>query len=155
VLQQLGGGTKTDLALLDEPRVTDIDGAFDTLAHRIQSERQKGQRVELVLYYSGHADETGILLGGGRYDYARLRERIRAVPADVRLAMVAGCASGTFTRIKGGTKAAPFLHDTSNRVEGFAFLSSSSADEDAQESDKIGASFFTYYFVAGLRGAAD
>src|SRR5213079_1488928 len=38
---------------------------------------------------------------------------------------------------------------------GFAFLSSSSADEDAQESDRIGASFFTYFFVAGLRGAAD
>jgi hypothetical protein len=57
--------------------------------------------------------------------------------------------------MKGGTKAPSFLRDSSNQVEGFAFLSSSSADEDAQESDRIGASFFTYYFVAGLRGAAD
>ena len=48
----------------------------------------------------------------------------------------------------------PFLRDSSNQVQGFAFLSSSSADEDAQESDRIGASFFTYYFVTGLRGAA-
>jgi hypothetical protein len=49
----------------------------------------------------------------------------------------------------------PFLSDSSNQVSGFAFLSSSSADEDAQESDRIGASFFTYFFVTGLRGAAD
>jgi hypothetical protein len=47
------------------------------------------------------------------------------------------------------------LHDRSNKVGGFAFLSSSSADEDAQESDRIGASFFTYFLVAALRGAAD
>ncbi len=57
--------------------------------------------------------------------------------------------------MKGGVHRPPFLHDSSNQVEGFAFLSSSSADEDAQESDRIGASFFTYYFVAALRGAAD
>ncbi len=107
------------------------------------------------MYYSGHADESGILLGGARYDYARLRQRIRDVPADVHIAIVDSCASGSFTRMKGGARVPPFLHDSSNQVQGFAFLSSSSADEDAQESDKIGASFFTYFFVSGLRGAAD
>jgi len=155
VLQQLGGVGKPDLALLEEPDVRTLDKAFDGLSQRIRGERQKGQRVELVVYYSGHADESGILIGGARYDYARLRQRIRAVPADVHIAIVDSCASGSFTRIKGGVKKPPFLHDTSNQVEGFAFLSSSSADEDAQESDRIGASFFTYFFVTGLRGAAD
>ena len=52
-------------------------------------------------------------------------------------------------------KKPPFLQDSANQVAGFAFMSSSSADEDAQESDRIGASFFTYFFVAALRGAAD
>ncbi|MBV8759184.1 MAG: caspase family protein [Deltaproteobacteria bacterium] len=155
VLQQLGGVSKPDLAMLSEPDRDAVDHAFDALGQRVRDERKPGQRVELVVYYSGHADETGLLLGGGRYDYAKLRERIRAVPADVRIAIVDSCASGSFTRIKGGTKMPPFLRDSSNQVEGFAFLSSSSADEDAQESDKIGASFFTYFFVAALRGAAD
>ena len=95
------------------------------------------------------------MIGGAHYDYARLRQRINDVPADVHIAIVDSCASGSFTRMKGGVHKPPFLRDTSNQVEGFAFLSSSSADEDAQESDKIGASFFTYFFVAGLRGAAD
>jgi hypothetical protein len=40
-------------------------------------------------------------------------------------------------------------------MRGYAFLTSSSADEVAQESDRIGASFFTHYLVSGLRGAAD
>jgi hypothetical protein len=155
VLQQLGGVSQLDLSLLREPDTGALDRAFDGLSQRVRSERKRGQRVELVVYYSGHSDEAGILLGGGRYDYARLRQRIRAVPADVHIAIVDSCASGSFTRLKGGKKVPPFLQDTSNKVAGFAFLSSSSADEDAQESDRIGASFFTYFFVAGLRGAAD
>jgi uncharacterized caspase-like protein len=40
-------------------------------------------------------------------------------------------------------------------MRGYAFLTSSSPDEVAQESDHIGASFFTHYLVSGLRGAAD
>ncbi|MEO8706003.1 MAG: caspase family protein [Kofleriaceae bacterium] len=155
VLQQLGGVAKLDLSLLSEPNIGELDRAFDALSKRVSGERKKGQRIELVVYYSGHADETGILMAGTRYDYARLRQRIRAVPADVHIAIVDSCASGSFTRIKGGTKVPPFLRDTSNSVQGFAFLSSSSADEAAQESDRIGASFFTYFFVAALRGAAD
>lgn len=155
VLKQIGGVTQVDLAMLTEPDLRGLDLAFDDLSKRVRDERQQGQRVELVVYYSGHADDNGILIGGGRYDYARLRQRIRAVPADVHIAIVDSCASGSFTRIKGGKKLPPFLRDTSNQVAGFAFLSSSSETEDAQESDRIGASFFTYFFVAGLRGAAD
>lgn len=155
VLQQLGGVSQPDLSLLREPDTRTLDRAFDGLSRRVRDERKRGQRVELVVYYSGHADESGILIGGARYDYARLRQRIRAVPVDVHIAIVDSCASGSFTRIKGGVKKPPFLHDSSNQVAGFAFLSSSSADEDAQESDRIGASFFTYFFVAALRGGAD
>ena len=40
-------------------------------------------------------------------------------------------------------------------MRGYAFLTSSSADEAAQESDLIEASFFTHYLISGMRGAAD
>jgi hypothetical protein len=155
VFRQLGGVDQVDLAMLSEPDSHGVDHAFDALAERVHAARKQGQRVELVVYYSGHADESGILIAGEHYDYARLRQRINDVPADVHIAIVDSCASGSFTRAKGGARMPPFLRDTSNQVRGFAFLSSSSADEDAQESDRIGASFFTYYFVGGLRGAAD
>ena len=155
VFRQLGGVEQVDLSMLSEPDSHGVDHAFDALSERVQDARKHNQRVELVVYYSGHADESGILLSGEHYDYARLRQRINDVPADVHIAIVDSCASGSFTRAKGGARMPPFLRDTSNQVHGFAFLSSSSADEDAQESDRIGASFFTYYFVGGLRGAAD
>ncbi|HET9624468.1 MAG TPA: caspase family protein [Kofleriaceae bacterium] len=155
VFRQLGGVDQIDLAMLSEPDSHGVDQAFDALSERVRGAHGHGQRVELVVYYSGHADESGILLSGEHYDYARLRRRISDVPADVHIAIVDSCASGSFTRAKGGARMPPFLRDTSNQVHGFAFLSSSSADEDAQESDRIGASFFTYFFVGGLRGAAD
>src|SRR5262249_43774311 len=155
VLRQLGGVSQVDLDLLSQPDAREVDRPFDKLPERVRSDRKHGQRIELVVSYSGHADESGILVNGAHYDYTRLRQRIRDVPADAQIAIVDSCASGSFTRIKGGARMPPFLRDSSNQVQGFAFLSSSSADEDAQESDRIGASFFTYFFVAGLRGAAD
>jgi len=59
------------------------------------------------------------------------------------------------TRTKGSKRRAPFLLDTSSKVKGNPFLTSSSASEAAQESDNIQGSFFTHYLFSGLRGAAD
>ena len=108
-----------------------------------------------MFYYSGHSDETGLLLGGVSVDYKRLRGLIDKVPADVRIGILDSCSSGAFTRSKGGKKREPFLAGAAAEVEGHAFLTSSSADEAAQESDRIGGSFFTHFLVTGLRGAAD
>jgi hypothetical protein len=80
---------------------------------------------------------------------------VQKVPADVRIAILDSCASGAFTRTKGGTRKAPFLVGAPSSVAGHAFLTSSSADESAQESDRVGGSFFTHFFNSGLRGAAD
>jgi hypothetical protein len=155
VLGELGGVRRGDALLVREPDGPQLDKTFARVSQRIRAERVRGQRVELLVYYSGHSDEEGILLGDNRYTYGKLRRTIQAVPADVRIAIVDSCASGSFTRIKGGIRQPAFLQDESNRVRGHAFLSSSSADENAQESDRIRASFFTHFLVAGLRGAGD
>ena len=42
-------------------------------------------RIEVLLYYSGHADEQGLLLGDDRYSYRTLRDRLDQIPADVRI----------------------------------------------------------------------
>jgi hypothetical protein len=73
----------------------------------------------------------------------------------VRIAVLDACASGAFTRLKGGTARKPFTIDASSAMRGHAFLTSSAAAESAQESDRIGASYFTHYLVSGFRGAAD
>jgi hypothetical protein len=135
-----------------------LDG-LDLLTRRVtEAARLAGPnaaRTEVVVYYSGHADEKGLLLGEDRYSYRSLRDRLDQIPADVRIAVLDACASGAFTRIKGGRARPPFLVDQSANMRGHAFLTSSAANEVAQESDRIRASYFTHYLVSGLRGAAD
>jgi hypothetical protein len=112
-------------------------------------------RTEVLIYYSGHADDRGLLLGDDRYSYRSLRDKLEEIPADVKIAVLDACASGAITRLKGGQLRPPFLVDASATPHGHAFLTSSAAGEAAQESDRIGGSYFTHYLISGLRGAAD
>jgi hypothetical protein len=61
------------------------------------------------------------------------------------------------TRTKGARRAPAFEIEAagSEETRGLVLLSSASADEDAQESDEIGGSYFSHYLVSGLRGDAD
>lgn len=154
VLSELGGVAYEDRLILDDPDVNGLRRGFEKVAAKVRAAQAQGERVELLFYYSGHSDETGLLIGEELVGYRQLREMIDALPADVRIAILDSCASGAFTRLKGGTKREPFLVGGPT-VKGHAFLTSSSADEAAQESDRIRGSFFTHYLVTGLRGAAD
>lgn len=157
VLRSLGGVDEGDAVFLEQPGLHDLEKAFDALQRRTGEARRPGSpaRSELVFYYSGHADEKGLLLGEDRYSYRTLRDRLDAVPVEVRIAVLDACASGAFTRLKGGQRRKPFLPDQPAEMRGHAFLTSSTASEVAQESDRIGGSYFTYFLVAALRGAAD
>ncbi|MCG8418686.1 MAG: caspase family protein [Proteobacteria bacterium] len=155
VVRELGGVAATDIELLLDPDSRQINTRFAAIQRKLSKTRRQHQRIELLVYYSGHSDEQGLLLSGKRYSYPDLRQQLRRMPADVKIAILDSCASGAFTRTKGGIKRPAFVIDESSKVRGHAFLSSSSADEAAQESDRIEASFFTHYLVSGLRGAAD
>ncbi len=154
VLTQLGGVDPADAVVLLDVGRDGLDDGLDRLAVLLAS-AEEGVRTELFFYYSGHSDEQGLLLGGGRVGYAELREALDALPADVRIGVLDSCASGAFTRVKGGVRRTPFLVDATGEVRGHAFLTSSSEDEASQESDRLQGSFFTYALISGLRGAAD
>jgi hypothetical protein len=155
VLSELGGAAADDVEVLVDPSLAAVRAGFDRIEARMAAARSGGRRVEFIVYYSGHSDEEGLLLSGLKLSYDDLRQQIRDMPADVQIAILDSCASGAFTRSKGGKRMPAFLVDESHQVQGHAFLSSSSADEQAQESDRLGGSFFTHAFVGGLRGAAD
>ena len=155
VLESLGGVAPGDLVFVADGSRRALQDGFAAVERMLRSEQSRGVRRELVFYYSGHSDEDGLLLGGERISYQELRAFIHEAPADLSLAILDSCESGAFTRHKGGARRAPFLLDASIDTHGHAFLTSSAANEVAQESDRIGASFFTYYLVSGLRGAAD
>ena len=159
VLQELGGGEERDTIFLEQPTVGSLEKALETLRERTLADRgdpaETPRRTEFLFYYSGHADEKGLLLGDDRYSYRSLRDQMDAVPVDVRIAVLDACASGAITRLKGGRLRPPFLADESSNMRGHAFLTSSSEDEVAQESESLGGSFFTHHLISGLRGAAD
>ncbi len=159
VMTDLGGVSPSNAIVLREPKLGEFVEALDALSARVATARRAaagtGGRTEVLVYYSGHADDKGLLLGEDRYSYQSLRDRLDEIGADVRIAVLDACASGAFTRAKGGRNRTAFLVDASTAMTGHAFLTSSAETESAQESDRIGASYFTHYLVSGLRGAAD
>ena len=154
-MTEIGGIRAQDAYLLTDPTSKDLELQFEHLRSRIAAGNGGYPPHEIVVYYSGHSDESGLMLGDDHLSYVELRRLIDDVGADVSIAILDSCASGAFTRLKGGSFTQPFLLDEGSDVTGHAFLASSSADEASQESDSLGSSFFTHYLVSGLRGAAD
>ena len=155
VLENLGGVSPDDSRLLVEPSRETLLWETGRLRERISRLRPQQRRLEVFIYYSGHSDEDNLLLGREKVSYRELRDQLQALTADVRIAILDSCASGAFIRTKGGQKRPPFLFDAAYDMKGFAVMTSSSADEASQESERIRGSFFTRTLITGLRGAAD
>ena len=155
LLTKMGGVQAPDSQVLREPTRQAFMDALAVTRTRAGAARAEGARTEVLLYFSGHADETGLMLGRERISYRELRQSISAIAADVGIAILDACASGAITRLKGGHPSPAFLTDESVQVQGYAFLTSSSENEAAQEAEHLKGSFFTHALLTGLRGAAD
>lgn len=158
VLVELGGFSPLDALILREPTADAMRGALIALNDRVRAAAARPDvQVVLFVYYSGHADAKALHLGSTRLPLLELEQLVRGSAAHFRALLIDACGSGALTRGKGGTPAAPFPVELRDELEGqgVAFLTSSSASEDAQESDELGGSFFSHYFVSGLMGAAD
>jgi hypothetical protein len=155
VVTGMGGVASEDCVVLREPtRIAFLD-ALAAVKTRADAARASGGRVDVVVYYSGHADDHGLMLGREMLPYTELRSALADVAADVGITILDACASGAITRLKGGKPHPAFLTDASSQVKGYAFLTSSSENEAAQESERLQGSFFTQALLTGLRGAAD
>lgn len=154
-MNEVGGISEENSFLLINPGKKEIDLAMKAISEKMIRNSMNSNRSEFLFYYSGHSDEEALLLGNQKYDYESLKNKISEVPSDVHVVILDSCYSGNFIRTKGGKKKKPFLVDDSSLVKGHAYLSSSSESESSQESDEIGASYFTNSIVTGLRGAAD
>ncbi|GHG91116.1 caspase family protein [Comamonas sp. JC664] len=155
VLEELGGVQPQDKLMMMEGDRAALESALARFKSMLSAAATPGTRIEALIYYSGHSDEQGLLLQKDRFGYRELRKALESLPADVRIAILDSCASGTLARRKGGVRRPAFVVDASSAVRGHAILTSSSEDEVSQESDRIGGSFFTHNLVSGLRGAAD
>jgi hypothetical protein len=127
----------------------------------------------LVVYLSSHADEGALHLGGTRLPLSELITFLDRAPVAVAVLVVDSCRSGALTRVKGlkatstdkrgSPRPGPTHLASSGRtvdvvtgaLAGRVIITSSGADEYAQESDLVKGSFFTHHLLGGLRGPAD
>ena len=129
----------------------EIGEALDCLARMLPS----GEDNLLLLYYTGHADREHLKMGNSRFPITEMKRKFSSFPASIRIGIFDACQSGSFTRLKGGELAEPFLFKDAEKIKGEVILSSSSPTENAQESDLFGNSIFTFHFVNALRGSGD
>ena len=157
VLTQLGRFAPENTVLLRGESAETIGRVLIAINDRIRNDVAQGDEAVLFVYYSGHADAESLHLGDETLKIRTLRQLVRGSAANVRVLMLDACRSGSLTRVKGVRKSKTFdvTLDESLAQQGMVFLTSSSATEDAQESDALKGSFFTHYFVSGLLGAAD
>lgn len=154
ILTSIGGFAEGDVVSLVAPNAERLGAALDDLDRRAAAH---GDDALVFVYYSGHADAEALHLGDTRFPLTTLRDRVVGSPAGARVLVLDACRSGVLTRVKGGWHGAAFPVNVVRNLEakGVAIIASSAAGEDAQESDELGASFFTHYFASAMRGAGD
>ncbi len=153
VLEDLGGVDRNNVFRVRHATPASLRAAFAQAETRSHGDAD----AVLIVYFSGHADDTGLLLGNDHFDYRELRRLLAGSSARTRVVLLDGCQTGGVVASKGGRPGTAFdvrlLRPES--VSGAAIIAASTAAEEAQESSRLEGSFFTHYLVSGLRGAAD
>ena len=157
VFTRMGHVAPEDAMLLFDESATEVDVALTELERRIRDAKARGETTTLFVFYSGHAKDGALRLGSTTLPLERLKSRLSDGPADIRVAFLDACRSGAVTRTKGVRRAPAFEVETdaTRKAKGLVILTSSASDEDSQESDTIGASYFSYHLATGLIGSAD
>lgn len=157
IVTRVGGVRREDAILLLEKTAEDLRRAFGALGPRMADSVGQGERPLLLLYYSGHAKDGALRLGGTAIALDEVKQMMGLSPAEVRIGFFDSCRSGAITRTKGARKAPAFEVDAAppRTARGLVLLTSSAADEDSQESDELGGSFFSHHLASGLLGGAD
>lgn len=152
VLTQLGQVSASDAVLLLEPDTRALDAALARIERELADTHES---TVFLFYYSGHSDAESLHLRGPPLGMTALANRLSAIKAGVTVAVVDSCRSGAMVGMKGAMPVAPLRLLADEPVQGFALLSSSGADELAQESRALAGSIFTHHWISALRGAGD
>ena len=157
VLTQVGGVAPGDALLVLNQSAGEVWQLLAGLEARIAEARAHGDRSLLIFYFSGHAKDGELRLGDSRIRLEDMKAHLASGVADIRVGVIDSCRSGLVNRTKGARHAPAFEIEAagSQETRGLVLLTSASGDEDAQESDEIGGSYFSHYLVSGLRGDAD
>ena len=152
------GQRATTRACCSRPGAGAFRRALAELSQASAAARARGERTLLVVYYSGHAKDDALRLGAGRIPLDELRGRARARARGRADRAARLLPLGRDRAREGGAPGARVRREDRRgrrARRGLVLIASSAADEDSQESDAIGASWFTHHLASGLLGGAD
>lgn len=154
VLLAVAGFNARDTQLLLDPNPAEVLASLD---RELRAAALRTEETVLFFYYSGHADEASIFPAGQPLSFSELKKRLEDTRVKLRIGLIDSCRGGSWTGTKGLKKVEPFVIDTPPTLleEGSVLIASSSGHESAHETEALQGSFFTHYWNAGLRGAAD
>jgi uncharacterized caspase-like protein len=157
ILTRLGGVRAEDADLVLDGTADEVLAALAAAERRADAARRAGERTALIVYYSGHAKDGALRLGDTSLPLDALKDSLAQAPVDIRIAILDSCRSGVMTRTKGARRAPAFAIESQSArdAKGLVILTSSTSDEDSQESDLIGGSYFSHHLASGLLGGAD
>jgi hypothetical protein len=154
VLISVAGFAKQNVKVALDPAP---DALLALLDEALAEAGRRGGETLLFFYYSGHADELRIFPRGETLPFSALKTRLEDPRAKLRVGLLDSCRGGGWTGSKGLKKVEPFEIDAARGLaeEGSVLIASSAGQENAHETETLSGSFFTHYWNAGLRGAAD
>ncbi|MEC8424231.1 MAG: caspase family protein, partial [Myxococcota bacterium] len=103
VFQEMGDLERERTVLLTGRKAPEVRQALFGAEAQIREMSARGDDVQVVFYYSGHASREGLHLQGSLLPMAAVRRWLEASSARVRVAFIDACESGTLARTRGGS----------------------------------------------------
>lgn len=157
VFQAMGGMKRERVQVLVGGDAAALDSAIREVEAQVREAAARGSSVMLIFYYSGHASREGLHMRGSLMPMDRIERWLRQSVAQIRIAFVDGCESGSLARLRGGTpvETIDLQMDDSLLSYGYAVVTSAGPLSVARESEAFGGGIFSTALIAGLRGSAD
>ena len=157
VFQEMGDLSPQRSVVLQSPDAGELRETLRQVEAQVREISARGDDVMLVFYYSGHASRDGLHLAGTVLPMPEVRRWLELSAAQVRVAFVDACESGTLARVRGGTpvEAIELTVDDALTMSGLAIIASTGPLSVARESASFGGGVFSRALLTGLRGSAD
>src|SRR6185436_8325947 len=94
VLTQLGGVDKGYCQVLLNSSIADVYYTFGAIRERIRNQRAAGERVQLLIYFSGHGSDDALHINGRKLPLNDIRSFFKDADADLKLLIADACFSG-------------------------------------------------------------
>ena len=157
LFQEMGDLDRERTVVVTGAKAPEVRDALFRTEAQIREITARGDDVLVIFYYSGHASREGLHLSGTLLPMPAVRGWLERSSAQVRIAFLDACESGTLARTRGATAVdvIDVSVDDALTSSGLAVVTSTGPLSVARESDAYGGGVFSRALLTGLRGSAD